>query len=148
MTETEINPLSSKEYDEVGLAIFERISQFDGLPDGVKLDYQKLDGTGRIGFYTSPGGKYIQEYVTGGFLAQLPFDLVYRFNATSNQQLLDAEKIMDKLADYLQERPYPSLTGGREVEEITMNSITYRTKAEDDGSVQFARSGVLRYEKI
>jgi hypothetical protein len=142
------NPLSSKEYDTIGWALFEMISQFDGLPSGVKLDYQKLDGVNHLGFYTSPGGKYLIEYVTGGFLAQLPFDIIYKFNATANGQLKNAEDFLNSLADYLQERPYPTLTDGREVEKITMNSTTYRTKADDDGSVQFARSGVLRYEKL
>lgn len=147
MPNEEITPLSSNEYSEIGLALFEAINRYTGLPDGVRLDYQKLDGAGHIGFFTSPGGKYISEDVTGGFVAQMPFDIVYMLNATNNEQLLAAEEILNGLADYLAEKPYPSLTGGRTVEKVYMNSTTYRTKAGDDGSVAFARSGVLKYEK-
>lgn len=147
MPNEEVNPLSKKEYDAIGWALFETIAAYPNLPADVKLDYQSLDGTDHIGFFTSPGGKFLWEDVTGGFGAQLPFNVVYKFNATANGQLLKAEDVLNGIADYLQERPYPALTGGRTVEKIMMDSITYRTKAEDDGSVTFARSGVLKYEK-
>ncbi len=148
MPNEEIKPLSGKEYESVGWSLFETISTYEALPSGVTLDYQSLDGTNHIGFFTVPGGKYTWEDVTGGFGAQLPFDIVYKLNASANGQLLTAEEFINKLADYLSEPPYPVLTGGRTVEKIIMNSVTYRTKAEDDGSVTFARSGVLKYEKV
>lgn len=148
MPNEEIKPLSSKEYDSVGWSLFEKLSAFPDLPDSVTLDYQKLDGTNHIGFFTLPGGKITWEDVTGGFGAQLPFNVVYKFNGTANGQLMKAEETVNNIADYLQERPYPALTGGRTVEKIIMDSTTYRTKAEDDGSVTYARSGVLKYEKI
>jgi hypothetical protein len=144
----EINQLSSKEYDAVGWALFNKINEFDGFPDGIKLDYQKLTTSNCIGFFTTPGGKYVQKYVTGGFLAQLPFDVFYKLNATNNEQLLKAEEVLNNLAEYLQERKFPTLTRDRVIEDITMNSITYRTQADDDGTVKYVRSGVLRYEKI
>jgi hypothetical protein len=147
MAEKEIKPLSSKEYDAIGLALFEFINNYDKKPDGAELCYQYIRGAKCISFFTSPGGKYLKEYITGGFSAQLPFDIMYKLSATSNEHLLNAEEFLNGLADYLQEKPYPSLTDGREVEEIIMDSTTYRTKAEDDGSVQFARSGVLKYRK-
>lgn len=148
MPNEEIKPLSGKEYDSVGWSLFETISGYKELPSGVTLDYQSLDGTNHIGFFTAPGGKYTWEDVTGGFGAQLPFNIAYKLNASANGQLLNAEEFMNSLADYLSEPPYPALTGGRMVEEIVMNSTTYRTKAEDDGSITFARSGVLKYEKV
>lgn len=148
MANEEINPLSSKEYDVIGWALFEAIAAYPNLPTSLELDYQSLDGTNHIGFFTTPGGKYTWEDVTGGFGAQLPFDIVYKLNASANGQLLKAEEFLNELADYLSEPPYPVLTGGRAVEKIIMNSVTYRTKAEDDGSVTFARSGVLKYEKV
>lgn len=147
MPNEEIKPLSGKEYDSVGWSLFEAISRYSNLPDGMTFDYQKLDGTNHIGFFTSPGGKYIWEDVTGGFGAQVPFNVAYKFNASSNGQLLKAEEFLNDLADYLSEPPYPALTGGRMVEKIIMDSTTYRTKADEDGSVTFARSGVLKYEK-
>ena len=129
----ESKPLSSKEYDAIGQGLFEKISAFKNLPAGVKMDYQSLDGINHISFITMPGGKYTKEYVTGGFEAQLPFQICYKLAATGNSQMLAAEKVVDGIADYLEENPDISLSGGREITEIVMNSVTYRSRAEDDG---------------
>ena len=144
----EAKALSSKEYDAIGQAMFEKISEYEKLPDKAKLDYQSLDGTNHIGFLTMPGGKYTAQYVTGGFEAQLPFQIRYKLVATGNQQNLDAENVVKGLADYLEENPDMNLTGGRNVTEIQMDSITYRSQAGEDGSVIFARNGIVKYEKL
>ena len=112
------------------------------------MDYQSLDGINHISFITMPGGKYTKEYVTGGFEAQLPFQICYKLAATGNSQMLAAEKGVDGIADYLEENPDISLSGGREITEIVMNSVTYRSRAEDDGSMVFVRNGTVKYEKL
>lgn len=145
--EEERRPLSSKEYDAIGAALFEMINAYHSLPAGVKLDYQSLEGINHIGFFTAPDGKYLFESVTGGFEAQISFDIMYKCSATNNSQRLGAEEFLNDIADYLSEKPYPALTGGRIIEKITMNSTTYRSKAEGDGSVTYVRSGSLKYEK-
>lgn len=147
MTE-EARPLSSKEYTAIGQAMFEKIGTYPGLPEGTKLDYQSLDGLNHIGFVTMPGGKYTKEYVAGGFEAQLPFQICYRLAATGNAQMLEAEKTVDGIADYLEGNPDMNLSDGREVIEITMNSVTYRSAADADGSMVFVRNGTVKYEKI
>lgn len=146
MNEDNLNPLSKKEYDSVGEAVFSTINNCPELPIDISLDYQKLDGIGHIGLLTVPGGKILRKYVTGGFEAQLPFQLLYKCAPTANGQYLDAEKLVDSIADYLSEQK-PLLSGGRETEEITMDSITYRSKAEQDGSIVFMRNGAIKYEK-
>ena len=144
----ESKPLSSKEYDAIGQGLFEKISAFKNLPAGVKMDYQSLDGINHNSFITMPVGKYTKEYVTGGFEAQLPFQICYKLAATGNSQMLAAEKVVDGIADYLEENPDISLSGGREITEIVMNSVTYRSRAEDDGSMVFVRNGTVKYEKL
>lgn len=144
----ETNPLSSKEYDAISQGLFEKISQYSGLPSGLKFDYQSVDGINHIGFLTSPGGKYTKEFVTGGFEAQLPFQLLYKTGATGNAQLLKAEEVVNGIADYLEENSEMNLTEGREVIKILMDSITYRSKADEDGSMVFVRNGTVKYEKL
>ena len=147
MSEKEIKPLSTSEYTKVGDAIFFTISSYPNLKEGMQVDYQDIKGTNRIGFFTSPGGKYLFENVLGGFTAQLPFDLIYKCIATSDGQRLEAEEFLNKLVEWLEEKPYPILTDGRTIEKITFDSTTYRTDADSDGSINFVRSGILRYEK-
>ena len=135
-----VNPLSGTEYRIIGKAMLERIQAYDGLPAGTVLDCQ-------IGFMTTPGGKYLRHDVDGGFEAQLPFQIAYMLAGTGNKEMLDAETLLDGLVDYLEARPYPSLTDGREVTKIDFDSTTYRSQANADGSLLFVRNGRVRYEK-
>lgn len=139
--------LSSSEYTAIGQAVMDMVSSYPDAPENITYDYQSINGVNHIGVITTPGGRYLKRDVTGGFEAQLPFDIVYRCAATENIQLLNAEKLLDGIADYLENMSYPSLTDGRAILKITMNSITYRTQADQSGAVQFLRSGSLRYEK-
>lgn len=148
MTENEVKLLSSKEYSAISQGLFEKISEYDGIPEGVVLDFQSLDGINHIGFMTIPGGKYTKEYVTGGFEAQMPFQICYKLMATGNAQMLKAEEIVNGIADYLEENPYMNLSDGRAVIEIAMNSVAYRSNAEEDGSMVFVRNGNVKYEKV
>ena len=144
----ETQPLSSKEYDAIGVGLLEKISEYAGLPKDIKIDYQSVDGINHIGFLTMPGGKYTSEFVTGGFEAQLPFRILYKIAATGNQQLLNAEEMVNGLSDYLEENPNINLTDGREIIKILMDSTTYRSQADEDGSVVFVRNGTVKYEKL
>ena len=142
-----VNPLSGTEYRIIGKAMLERIQAYDGLPAGTVLDYQAVNGICHIGFMTTPGGKYLRHDVYGGFEAQLPFQIAYMLAGTGNKEMLDAETLLDGLVDYLEARPYPSLTDGREVTKIDFDSTTYRSQANADGSLLFVRNGRVRYEK-
>lgn len=144
----ETKPLSAKEYDAISQGLFEKISEYGELPKGAKLDYQSLDEINHIGFLTMPGGKYTKEYVTGGFEAQLPFQILYKAAPTGNSQYYNAEKLVNGIADYLEENPGMELSDGREIVKISMDSTTYRSNAGEDGSVVFVRNGVIKYEKV
>lgn len=137
--------LSSAEYGDVGLAVFATISRWPDLGDK-KLDYQAINEVGHIGFMTTPGGKILSRYVHG-FKAQLPFQIFYKCMASTNSQNADAEKVINDLASFLEEQK-PLLSDRREVERITMDSTTYKSKADQDGSVVYVRSGTVIYEKI
>lgn len=142
-----INLLSGTEYKIIGKAMMERIQAYSGLPTGIKLDYQAVNGVGHIGFITTPGGKYLFQDIYGGFEAQLPFQVAYKLAGTGNKEMLDAETLLDGLIEYLEKKPYPSLTDGRQVTKIDFDSTTYRSQANEDGSLIFVRSGRVRYEK-
>ena len=144
----ETKPLSSKEYSAIGQGLFEKISEYPDFPAGMILDYQSLNGINHIGFMTVPGGKYTAEYVTGGFEAQLPFRILYKLAPTRNEQFLNAESLINSLADYLEENPEINLTDGRTVTKIDMDSTTYRSEADADGSIVFVRNGTVKYEKL
>lgn len=138
------NPLSREEYSIIGQAIFEKLAEKENIPH---LDYQSIDGDDHIGFMTTPGGKYLSRDVCGGFTAQLPFQLLYQTKAKNNKELLLAEKTLTEIAEYLEQKPFPYLDGGRVIEKITCDGIPYRAQADNSTSVLFIQSGSVRYEK-
>ena len=147
MPQENVTPLTQTEYNAIGKAILDMVASYPELPDGCIMDYQDMKGINHMGVITTPGGRYLSQDVTGGFEAQLPFDIVYCCAGESNRVQLSAEELLNSIADYLENMSYPALTGGRTILKIIMNSVTYRTSAAPDGSVSYKRSGNLRYEK-
>lgn len=140
-------PLSSSEYKRVGEIIYDRVCAYESLPAGLIVDYQGLNGINHLGFMTAPGGKFTKRFVTGGFEAQLPFQIFYKTAPTNNSNSFDAESFVDDLADWLEKKPYPDLTDDRQILQIVMDSITYTSTADNDGSVVYVRSGSVIYQK-
>ena len=147
MADENTTPLSQQEYTALGKAIYDMIAACPDIPKAITIDYQDLRGPQHIGVGTDAGGRYTRQDVTGGFEARLPFSYVYQVKATNNAQMLAAEELLNKIADYLENADYPPLSDGRSILRITMNSITYKIAADEDGSIRFRRSGVLEYEK-
>lgn len=141
-------PLSSAEYETIGQALFEWIASYEGITDASRLDYQSLTGIGHIGFFTVPGGKYLHQDVIGGFTAQLPFQIAYKSaNTKGNLNQFNAEKVVNDIAEYLENSEFPKLSGNREIYKLLMDSTTYKARSEDDGSDVYVRSGTVQYEK-
>lgn len=147
MPNNESANLPSSEYSALGRAMLDMIASYPEMPASMEYDYQDLKNVNHIGFFTTPGGRYLKRDVTGSFAAQLTFEIAYKIRSTNNSGMLKAEELMNGLADYLETMRYPSLTGDRQILEIVMNSQTYRSAAEADGSVTYVRSGLLKYEK-
>ena len=77
MSEERIEPLAKKEYDLIGRALLELVSQFPDLPEDVPIRYQSIESTESIGIFNLPGAKYLRWYVDGGFMAQVSFQVAY-----------------------------------------------------------------------
>lgn len=142
----EINPLSGTEYNIIGAGVFNKLAEYED-PEINGFDYQGLDGDGRIGFMTIPGGKYLSRDVCGGYTAQLPFQIMYQAKATSNKELLKSEKTLTDVAVYLETKPFPELDGGRQITKISCDGIPYRAQADNSASVIFVQTGSVVYEK-
>lgn len=146
--QNEMNPLSGTEYGIVGAGIFNKLALSGETPKGVSgFDYQSLDGDGRVGFMTTPGGKYLSRDVCGGYTARLPFQLMYQTKAQTNKELLEAEAVITEIATSLEQKPFPELDGGRQITNIFCDGVPYRASADNSASVLFVQTGYVVYEK-
>ena len=148
MSEERIEPLAKKEYDLIGRALLELVSQFPGLPEDVPIRYQSIESTESIGIFNLPGAKYLRWYVDGGFMAQVSFQVAYKSFPTTNNQRINSQALVDDIMAWLENTDeLPALTGGRTITKITAsNSLPYKDATGEDKSITFAADAVMEYK--
>ena len=148
MDKKEYSRLSLAEYDLIGKALFELLAECPELPEGVPLKYQMKEKGESISFLTF-GSREIKKYVSGGFVAQVDFQIAYKSFPTSNGLRMEAQALVDKIMQWLEGlKDYPLLTNGRKITEIkASNSMPYTDSADKDGNVVFAADAIMEYQK-
>ena len=150
MTE-EKERLSKTEYDKVGEMLLELIAECPYIPTDLKnspnIFYQSM-GTGKcIGIMTLPGAKYVKKYVSGSFVTQVGFRVMYKSSPTNNLQTINAQSAVDNIMGWLEDIDnLPSLSGGRTVTKITASN-SFLDDIGDDKSTVFSADAVMEYEK-
>lgn len=139
--------VTNKEYKVITDALFELLDSCNVIPKGVPVKYQTVAETESIGLITLPGAKYMEKYIDGGFKAQMPFQISYKAKVTANGQMMENQRVLDCIGDWLEAAEFPSLTDKREIQEITVNSTTYVTEKDNAGYVVYTRTGSMIYEK-
>ena len=154
MSEEVKEPLSNKEYAKVGEMLMELITSCPNVPEDLKekeegIQYQSM-GTGRcIGILTLPGAKYVSHDITGGFTAQVNFQIAYKGSPRANEQRIDAQNVVDQIMGWLEDvQNLPNMTDGRKITKITASS-SFATVDEvnNDKSTVFVANAVMEYKK-
>ena len=148
MSEERIEPLAKKEYDLIGRALLELVSQFPDLPEDVPIRYQLLDSTECLGIISMPGAKYLRWYLDGGFVAQVSFRVAYKSFPTTNNQRINSQALVDDIMAWLENTDeLPALTGGSTITKITAsNSLPYLDETGEDKSIMFVADAVMEYK--
>lgn len=149
MSNENVEALSQTEHNVIGAALFELVASCPHIPSGVNPQYQSIGEKESIGFFTLPGSKYLKWDISGGFTAQVNFQVAYKSFPASNQQRLDSQTITDNIMAWLENvDELPLLSGGRRITKITAsNSLPYKDSTGADKSITFAADAVLEYRK-
>ena len=147
MPEEKYERLSLSEYELIGKALFELLSECPELPEGVPLQYQTKKKGESISFLTFDSRRTSQN-IQGGFTAQVNFQIAYKSFPTTNGQRINAQSAVDKIMKWFEGvRDYPLLTDGRTITKITVSSSEpFTDSADTDGNVVFAANAVMEYE--
>lgn len=140
--------LSLSEYELIGKALFELLADCPELPDGVPLKYQTKEKGESICFFTFDS-RVKKKYVSGGFVAEVNFQIAYKSFPTTNGQRMNAQSLVDKIMKWLEgTKDYPLLTDGRTITKITASgSEPITDSADTDGNVVFVANAVMNYMK-
>lgn len=141
--------LDRKEYETVGRALFDLLASYPHIPEGIVPQYQSIGKKESLGMFTLPGSKYLRWEISGGFTAQVNFQIAYKSFPATNSQRLESQTVVDNIMAWLENiKTLPSLTDGRVITKITAsNSIPYTDSTGQDNSVTFAANAVMEYRK-
>lgn len=145
--------LSKTEYDKVGEMLLELIAECPYIPADLKgkaggILYQAIGAEKSISIITLPGGNIKNKNVWGEFTAELPIQIAYKSFPTSNKQRIDAQNVVDKIMEWLDDvENLPRLSGGRKVTQI-ISSPTFSSidDVEGDKSTVFVANATMEYE--
>lgn len=145
----EVELLSKTEYNTVGEALLNLIASCPYIPDGITPQYQSIKTDESIGVFTLPGAKYLKWDITGGFTAQVNFQVAYKSFPSNNGGRIDSQSVVDNIMDWLEKiEDLPELSGERIITKITaQNSVPYTDTTGADKSITFAADAVMEYKK-
>lgn len=123
----------------------------DGLPNRAEV----------IGVFPMQGAVYLSKYISGGFVAQFPFQIRYRIKASANDDArrIDTANALDKIGRWFSGQEvteggktyrigdYPPLTEGRTICGIERSSTAFLSAMAQDGTADFQINMQLKYVK-
>ena len=129
---TEVKRLGSVEESTIQTAAFKYFASCPLIPQEVSRQYGDLNRDS-IAIFAQPGsGRYLKKYVSGYYEAEFPFLLCYRAMPTTTSKRLNAEELLEKIADWMcSSEEYPQLTGGRKIIRLEMGTAYIAGKTEE-----------------
>ena len=88
-------------------AVLEAVKSYDGFPKSFQpsnenVRWNSIGGQQSVGILPLQGAVYIKKYISGTFKAQLPFQIVYKSSPTTNRAAIDAQTMLEGLAEFLE----------------------------------------------
>lgn len=146
--QTKIELLSATEYDIIEKALWELVKKYpseQGDPD-VTAQYGELGSDVSLAVFAN-GGRYKKKYVSGGFVAEVNFSVLYRSFPENSPQRINSQAFVGRIMRWLENtKDLPLLTDGRTITNITASG-TYEGGTTQDKSIIYAADAVMEYFK-
>lgn len=152
------NTLGTIEETQIRAAAYAVFSSCPFIPEYVSTQYGDMEKSS-IGMFSQQGsGRYTKRYVSGTYEAQYPFFLRYRVMPTTDANRMNAEELLESVAQWMSGTPvvvkgetyqigeYPALTDKRTIEKIEASNV-FMVSKEQDGTVDYQVQMNLKYSK-
>lgn len=111
-------------------AILDMISLYPHFPSGFKPSNQtilwnNISDKQSIGVFPVEGGVYLDRYVDGSYTAQMPFQIIYKSNPTTNKANIANDNLLDDLAKWLEKKDFTLTDKNFSTESITRTSNVF-----------------------
>ena len=130
-------------------AILQIVSIWSGLPfkaSNKTLQWNDLPTGQSIGLFTVSGGFYKSRYISGSYVGVFPFRIVYKCNPTNNTGRINAEKLVNELAEYLQGYSGKLSSDSHiEIQTFTQTSVAYKANTDEAGNEEYTCTLQVEY---
>lgn len=145
----ETKPLTLTDMAGVPEAIISLVIKYPDFPfkaDANTIAWQGM-GTGEgIGLFTLSGAVYLKQYVSGSFTGQMPIRVEYQTTPTSSKARLDAQKLLENLAIWL-EQCKATVEGSIEIQKIARTTPVIKSRVYEDGLEVYSCTMNIEYFK-
>ena len=123
--------------------------QYPSFPRTFKADNSTVkwnnlnDGTS-IGIFPLQGAIYLKKYISGSYVAQMPFQMIYKSSPTTNKASIDAQEMLNSLAAWMEESGIEFKDPHLTLEAITRTSPVFGGN-QNEKTVTYAVNMQLKY---
>lgn len=141
--------LTIRDAENAQKAVLALVFQYPSFPRTFKADNSTVkwnnlcDGTS-IGIFPLQGAIYLKKYISGSYVAQIPFQMIYKSSPTTNKASIDAQEMLNSLAAWMEESGIEFKNLHLTLETITRTSPVFGS-GQDDKTVMYAVNMQLKY---
>lgn len=100
--------LTIRDAENAGKGLLALVMAYPNYPKGFKADNQTvkwndINPERSIGLFPMQGAVYLEKYVSGSYVAQMPFQMIFRSSPTTNKTSIDAQQMLNDLAAWMEE---------------------------------------------
>nr|DAS66187.1 MAG TPA: Minor capsid protein from bacteriophage [Caudoviricetes sp.] len=100
--------LTIRDAENAGKGLLALVMAYPDYPRGFKADnstvkWNSINEDRSIGVFPIQGAVYLKKYVSGSYVAQMPFQIIYKCSPTTNKASMDAQEMLNNLAAWMEE---------------------------------------------
>lgn len=141
--------LTIRDAENAGKGLLALVMAYPDYPKGFKADnstvkWNSINEDRSIGVFPIQGAVYLKKYVSGNYVAQMPFQIIYKCSPTTNKASIDAQEMLNSLAAWMEESGIEFKDLHLTLETITRTSPVFGS-GQDDKTVMYAVNMQLKY---
>lgn len=132
----ELEKITVADMETISNAVLQMIKSYPELPATLKkaVLWQYLDKAESLGIYTMTGAVYLKKYISGSYIAQFPFRIIYKCNPTTNNARMTKQNLLDKMGRWLEESCGATFKDAHiTIQSIERTSMVYKQDADSSG---------------
>lgn len=137
------------EQDQISRMLLTWLNGCPSKPGTIRFEYLRDDVTS-ISLSTIQGAYKVRSYITGGYMAEYQFQLIYRDQPSSDDGRLEMDEVLNAIADWAtsRERIPPELGFGHRFVKIESNTRASLYGRFDNGDEDHTITMTMTYEVI